>query len=123
MSLIKKENFNLVEEGPLGTTFELKINGVVEKFKTSIVGNHNIENILSYILVLPLIGAFLISFIPSSNRSMLRSVALNCSCLIYLPNMVLGYNEPILLQDLQEFLRQEQRIESKNHTVHLRFCK
>ncbi|BCD41936.1 NADH dehydrogenase subunit 4 (mitochondrion) [Chaetoceros tenuissimus] len=48
-----------------------------------------IENILSYILVLPLIGAFLISFIPSSNRSMLRSVALNCSCLTFVLSLLL----------------------------------
>ena len=48
-----------------------------------------IENILSYILVLPLMGAFLISFIPSSNRSMLRSVALNCSCLTFVLSLLL----------------------------------
>ena len=48
-----------------------------------------IKNILSYILVLPLIGAFILSFIPSSNRSLLRSVALNCSCLTFVLSLVL----------------------------------
>lgn len=40
-----------------------------------------IKNILSYVLVLPLLGALMLSFISAQNKSLLRVVALNCSCL------------------------------------------
>ena len=47
------------------------------------------KNILSCILLLPLIGAFVLAFIPSSNKSLLRSVALNCSCLTFVLSLLL----------------------------------
>ena len=48
-----------------------------------------IKNILSFILVLPLIGAIVLSFIPASNKSLLRSIALNCSCLTFVLSLFL----------------------------------
>lgn len=47
------------------------------------------ENILSLILMLPLIGTTILLFIPSSNRFLLRSVALNFSCLTFVLSLVL----------------------------------
>jgi proton-translocating NADH-quinone oxidoreductase chain M len=47
------------------------------------------ENILSLILGLPLIGTVILFFIPSSNKSLLRSVALNFSCLTFVLSLVL----------------------------------
>lgn len=47
------------------------------------------ENILSLILMLPLIGTTILFFIPSSNRFLLRSVALNFSCLTFVLSLVL----------------------------------
>ena len=48
-----------------------------------------IKNILSCILMLPLLGAFMLLVIPSSNRFLLRSVALNCSCLTFILSLFL----------------------------------
>jgi proton-translocating NADH-quinone oxidoreductase chain M len=47
------------------------------------------ENILSLILVLPLIGTVILFFIPSSNKSLLRSTALNFSCLTFVLSLIL----------------------------------
>ena len=47
------------------------------------------ENILSLILGLPLIGTVILFFIPSSNKSLLRSIALNFSCLTFVLSLVL----------------------------------
>lgn len=47
------------------------------------------KNLLTYILVLPLIGSFFLVFIPSSNRSLLKSVALNFSCLTFILSLFL----------------------------------
>ena len=47
------------------------------------------KNLLTYILVLPLIGSFCLVFIPSSNRSLLKSVALNFSCLTFILSLFL----------------------------------
>lgn len=48
-----------------------------------------IKNILSCVLVLPLIGALILSFIPSSNKPLLRSIALKCSCLTFVLSLLL----------------------------------
>lgn len=47
------------------------------------------KNLLTYILVLPLIGSFFLIFIPSSNRSLLKSVALNFSCWTFILSLFL----------------------------------
>jgi len=49
----------------------------------------NVTNLLIFVLVLPLIGTFLLLFIPSSNHSLLKSVALNVSCLLYVVSLFL----------------------------------
>lgn len=49
----------------------------------------NVTNLLIFVLVLPLIGTFLLLFIPSSNYSLLKSVALNVSCLLYVVSLFL----------------------------------
>jgi NADH-quinone oxidoreductase subunit M len=48
-----------------------------------------IKNILSYIFVLPLIGALILSFVPAQNKSLLKAVALNCSCLTFILSLSL----------------------------------
>lgn len=47
------------------------------------------ENILSLILGLPLVGSVILLLIPSSNKSLLRSIALNFSCLTFVLSLVL----------------------------------
>jgi proton-translocating NADH-quinone oxidoreductase chain M len=47
------------------------------------------KNLLTYILLLPLIGSFCLVFIPSSNRSLLKSVALNFSCWTFILSLFL----------------------------------
>ena len=47
------------------------------------------ENILSLILGLPLVGTVILLLIPSSNKSLLRSIALNFSCLTFVLSLVL----------------------------------
>jgi NADH-quinone oxidoreductase subunit M len=49
----------------------------------------NVTNLLIFVLVLPLIGTFLLLFIPSSNHSLLKSIALNVSCLLYVVSLFL----------------------------------
>lgn len=48
-----------------------------------------IKNILSYIFVLPLIGTLILSFIPAQNKFLLKTVALNCSCLTFILSLLL----------------------------------
>lgn len=48
-----------------------------------------IKNILSYVFVLPLIGALILSFVPAQNKSLLKAVALNCSCLTFVLSLFL----------------------------------
>ena len=47
------------------------------------------KNLLSYVLILPLIGAFSLLIIPASNKNLLRLVALNFSCLTFVLSIVL----------------------------------
>lgn len=47
------------------------------------------KDLLTYILVLPLIGSFCLLFIPSSNRFLLKTVALNTSCLTFILSLFL----------------------------------
>ena len=49
----------------------------------------NTTNLLVFILILPLIGIFMLLCIPSSNHSMLKAVALNISCTVYLISLFL----------------------------------
>ena len=48
-----------------------------------------IKNILSLTLVFPLIGTLILLFIPSSNKTLLRFVALNFSCLTFVCSLFL----------------------------------
>jgi proton-translocating NADH-quinone oxidoreductase chain M len=47
-----------------------------------------IKNLLSYILLLPLIGAFCLIPIPASNFSLLKLIALNFSCLTFILSLL-----------------------------------
>ena len=47
-----------------------------------------IKNLLSYILVLPLLGAISLIPIPSSNHSLLKQIALGFSCLTFVLSLV-----------------------------------
>nr|YP_010208832.1 NADH dehydrogenase subunit 4 [Skeletonema grevillei]UBA16142.1 NADH dehydrogenase subunit 4 [Skeletonema grevillei] len=49
----------------------------------------NVTNLLIIVLVLPLIGTFFLLFVPSSNHSLLKSIALNVSCLLYVASLFL----------------------------------
>ncbi len=49
----------------------------------------NATNLLIFILVVPLIGTFLLLCIPSSNYSMLKAVALNTFCIVYIISLFL----------------------------------
>lgn len=49
----------------------------------------NATNLLIFILVVPLIGTFLLLCIPSSNDSILKAVALNISCIVYIISLFL----------------------------------
>lgn len=49
----------------------------------------NMANLLVFILVLPLIGVFLLLFVPASNHSLLKSIALNVSCFLYFISLFL----------------------------------
>jgi NADH-quinone oxidoreductase subunit M len=49
----------------------------------------NAANLLIVILVLPLIGTFFLLFVPSSNHFLLKSIALNVSCLLYVISLFL----------------------------------
>ena len=43
----------------------------------------NMTSLLVFMLVLPLIGVFLMLFVPASNHLLLKSIALNVSCFLY----------------------------------------
>jgi len=49
----------------------------------------NTTNLLVFILILPLIGTFMLLLIPSGNHSMLKAVALNISCTVYIISLFL----------------------------------
>ncbi len=49
----------------------------------------NFTNMLSSILLLPLIGAFSLSIIPSSNKKLLRYIAFSCSCTTFVISLFL----------------------------------
>ena len=49
----------------------------------------NVTNLLIFVLILPLIGTFFLLFVPSSNHSLLKSIALNVSCLAYVVSLFL----------------------------------
>ena len=48
-----------------------------------------IKNLLTYILLLPLMGAGVLLLIPASNKALLRAVALNFSCLTFVLSIFL----------------------------------
>jgi len=47
------------------------------------------KNVLIYILLLPLFGAFLLMLIPSKNKKLLKLIAISCSCLTFLGSLIL----------------------------------
>lgn len=47
------------------------------------------RNLLVFIVLLPLIGTFFLLFIPASNHSLLKSIALKISCFLYLTSLFL----------------------------------
>lgn len=49
----------------------------------------NVKNLLLYIIILPLIGVLFLSVIPSSNKFILRLIALNFSCFIFISSLIL----------------------------------
>ena len=49
----------------------------------------NVTNLLIFVLILPLIGTFFLLFVPSSNHYLLKSIALNVSCLAYVVSVFL----------------------------------
>jgi proton-translocating NADH-quinone oxidoreductase chain M len=49
----------------------------------------NIKNILLFVSLFPLIGAFLLIITPSYNKRLLKLIALNCSCFIFLLSLLL----------------------------------
>lgn len=51
----------------------------------------NTTNLLIFILVLPLIGTFFLLFVSFSNRSLLKSIALNTSCFLFVISLFLWF--------------------------------
>lgn len=49
----------------------------------------NVTNLLIFILVLPLVGTFFLLFVPSSNHSVLKLIALNTSCFLFVISLFL----------------------------------
>ena len=49
----------------------------------------NVTSLLVFIIVLPLIGTFFLLFVPASNHSLLKSLALNVSCFLYVISLFL----------------------------------
>ena len=43
----------------------------------------NMTSLLVFMMVLPLVGVFLLLFVPASNHLLLKSIALNVSCFLY----------------------------------------
>ena len=50
------------------------------------------ENILIYILILPLLSSLLLLLVPSSNKFLLKSIALNSSCLTFVLSLFLWFS-------------------------------
>ena len=48
-----------------------------------------IKNLLTYILLLPLIGASFLAITPATNKNLLKSIALNTSCLTFVLSLLL----------------------------------
>jgi len=48
-----------------------------------------IKNLLTYILLLPLLGVGILLITPSTNKNLLKKIALNISCLTFLLSLVL----------------------------------
>ena len=66
-----------------------------------------LKNILFYILIFPLVGTFILLLIPSSHKSLLKSVALSCSCLTFVFSLFLWvfFNNSIgTFQYVEKFL-------------------
>lgn len=51
----------------------------------------DVSNLLIFLIVLPLIGIFLLLFIPNSNHSLLKLIALNTSCFLYVVSLFLWF--------------------------------
>jgi NADH:ubiquinone oxidoreductase subunit 4 (subunit M) len=49
----------------------------------------NMANLLVFILILPLVGTFFLLFVPASNHSLLKFLALNVSSFIYIISLFL----------------------------------
>ena len=49
------------------------------------------SNLLVFLIVLPLIGTFLLLFVPTSNHSLLKLIALNTSCFLYVISLFLWF--------------------------------
>ena len=49
----------------------------------------NVPSLLVFIIILPLIGTFFLLFVPASNHQLLKSVALNVFCFIYIVSLFL----------------------------------
>ena len=49
----------------------------------------DVSNLLVFLIVLPLIGIFFLLFVPASNHLLLKSIALNVSCFLYVISLFL----------------------------------
>ena len=49
----------------------------------------NVTNLLVFMIVLPIISTFFLLFVPASNHSLLKSIALNVSCFLYVISLFL----------------------------------
>jgi len=49
----------------------------------------DVPSLLVFIILLPLFGTFLLLFVPASNHSLLKSIALNVSCFLYIISLFL----------------------------------
>ena len=49
----------------------------------------NMTSLLVFMMVLPLIGIFFLLFVPASNHLLLKSIALNVSCFLYIISLLL----------------------------------
>lgn len=49
----------------------------------------NMTSLLVFMMVLPLIGVFFLLFVPASNHLLLKSIALNVSCFLYVISLLL----------------------------------
>ena len=49
----------------------------------------NVTNLLVFTLILPLVGTFFLLLVPSSNQTLLKTIALNCSCFTFVISLFL----------------------------------